>query len=357
MSAMFGPCYVMQPAKMRRNQHHRDYFCCGKTVLHLALTWSLLLTLAVFKKAAIVDGALQGTTCARFVGQYRDCMCSVKYRDVEERCCDRYTCFQPILRSENFTCPMECQNGGTRIAGSRPCLCRSGYHGLCCQKGTTELIPYIRLKYFTQQIFEGTIGLVELFLQCNFNTNPKISARVAHISVKENFQLSKISESKLEIGKDFGTMFISICVLFFSPETFRCGGNFVAPMGEFKSPRFPRSYPNSIRCVWKISTDRYRRIALGVKNGAFDVEQGSSIYSCNHDWVSVYDGETKARRRLGTFCGNGMRTFQTLHSTGRHLYIEFKSDWQQQRSGFQLQYVTFLECESWIHTAVTLMPS
>ena len=145
--------------------------------------------------------------------------------------------------------------------------------------------------------------------------------------------------------------------LFSSPETFRCGGNFVSPTGELKSPRFPRSYPNSIRCVWKISTDPYRRIALGVKDGAFDVEQGSSIYSCNRDWVSVYDNETKSGRRLGTYCGNGMRTFQTLHSTGRHLYIEFKSDWQQRRSGFQLQYVTFFECEPWVHTAVTLMPS
>lgn len=137
--------------------------------------------------------------------------------------------------------------------------------------------------------------------------------------------------------------------LFSSPETFRCGGNFVAPTGELKSPRFPRSYPNSIRCVWKISTDPYRRIALGVKDGAFDVEQGSSIYSCNRDWVSVYDNETKSGPRLGTYCGTGMRTFQTLHSTGRHLYIEFKSDWQQRRNGFQLQYVTFFECEPWVH--------
>ena len=105
MTAMFGPCYVMQPPKMRRNQCRRDHFCCGKTVLHLALTWVLLMTVIVLKKAAIVDGALERTTCARFVGQYRDCTCSVMYRDVEERCCNRYTCFQPRMRSENFTCP------------------------------------------------------------------------------------------------------------------------------------------------------------------------------------------------------------------------------------------------------------
>ena len=144
MTAMFGPCYVMQPPKMRRNQCRRDYF---KTVLHLALTWLLLMTATVLKKAAIVDGALQRTTCARFVGQYRDCTCSVMYRDVEERCCNRYTCFQPRMRSENFTCPMVCQNGGTRINGPRPCLCRSGYHGLCCERGILSSSLYIYSKF------------------------------------------------------------------------------------------------------------------------------------------------------------------------------------------------------------------
>jgi len=131
-----------------------------------------------------------------------------------------------------------------------------------------------------------------------------------------------------------------------SSETFRCGGNFFAPVGEFRSPQFPNSYPNSIRCVWKIATDAFRSIALGVKYGSvFDVEQGSSIYSCNHDALSVYDGANKTTRRLGTYCGNGMRTFHTVSSTGSHLYVEFTSDWQQRRSGFQLHYVTYFTGE------------
>ena len=131
-----------------------------------------------------------------------------------------------------------------------------------------------------------------------------------------------------------------------SSETFRCGGNFFAPVGEFRSPQIPNIYPNSIRCVWKIATDAFRSIALGVKYGSvFDVEQGSSIYSCNHDALSVYDGANKTTRRLGTYCGNGMRTFHTVSSTGSHLYVEFTSDWQQRRSGFQLHYVTYFTGE------------
>ena len=181
---MFGPCYVMQPPKMRRNQCRRGYF---KTVLHLALTWLLLMTATVLKKAAIVDGALQRTTCARFVGQYRDCTCSVMYRDVEERCCNRYTCFQPRMRSENFTCPMVCQNGGTRINGPRPCLCRSGYHGLCCERGILSSSLYIYSKFMGGGYY--WCGWTLTRMQFYHHSNPKMNARwrlVAHISVGEH---------------------------------------------------------------------------------------------------------------------------------------------------------------------------
>lgn len=69
------------------------------------------------------------------------------------------------------------------------------------------------------------------------------------------------------------------------------------------------------------------------------------MYSCNHDWIDIYDGENKEAQRIGSYCGNGMRTLETVQSRGRHLYIEFKSDWQQRRMGFELQYTTFLRGE------------
>ena len=160
------------------------------------------------------------------------------------------------------------------------------------------------------------------------------------------FFLSYNIVCKFYICKHINVHCISATVILISSsETFRCGGNFFAPEGEFKSPRFPNSYPNSYHCVWKISTDPFRSIALGIKDGSFDVEQGSSIYSCNHDSLSVYDGENKTTRRLGTYCGSGMRTFHTVSSSGRHLYVEFTSDWQQRRSGFQLKYVTYFTGE------------
>ena len=133
--------------------------------------------------------------------------------------------------------------------------------------------------------------------------------------------------------------------MYLLPPEAICGGTFFAPEGEFKSPLYPNGYPNNIRCVWKIATDPERRIAIGVKEDNFHVEQGSTKYSCNYDWISIYDGENKGGRRFGSYCGTGMRTFQTVHSTGRFLYIEFKTDHKERRNGFHLQYKTFFASE------------
>ena len=126
-------------------------------------------------------------------------------------------------------------------------------------------------------------------------------------------------------------------------ETPRCGDVFLQHRGEFSSLNFPDRYPRQTRCVWKISTDPNRRIALGIINNDFNVEVGSNHYSCDYDSVSVFDGTNKNSRSLGRFCGNidFPRTFRTVFSTTSNLYIEFKSDHIVEKSGFRLQYSVF----------------
>ena len=129
-----------------------------------------------------------------------------------------------------------------------------------------------------------------------------------------------------------------------------CGEFFWKPTGEFKSPGFDLGIPylpNS-DCVWKISTDVNRTIALGLVNDTFEVEEGSSIFACNNDYLAVYDGEDDQARRLGNFCGDtfGMRGFRTLYSSGRHLYLKFKSNGKNQKKGFHLRYQTFMKGKS-----------
>ena len=74
-------------------------------------------------------------TCQTAVGDFRDCTCGVRYRDLEQRCCSGSTCLKPVALSENFTCPFICENGGTYNAERSYCLCPEGYGGLCCEKG------------------------------------------------------------------------------------------------------------------------------------------------------------------------------------------------------------------------------
>ena len=78
-------------------------------------------------------------TCQSAVGGYRDCTCGVQYRDVEERCCSVRTCLQPVVFTENMTCPFQCLNNGTYIAEDHLCQCTNGRYGLCCEKGNIFL--------------------------------------------------------------------------------------------------------------------------------------------------------------------------------------------------------------------------
>ena len=134
-------------------------------------------------------------------------------------------------------------------------------------------------------------------------------------------------------------------VIIYSPshaETPLCGGYRRDPRGIIETPYFGQApYPNNRECVWKIATDEGKRIALGVKGESFSVEEGSTINTCDRDFVAVYDGESKESKLIGPFCGNTSRPFQTIHSTGKYLYIHFKSNGNVGYGGFQLEYITY----------------
>ncbi len=114
----------------------------------------------------------------------------------------------------------------------------------------------------------------------------------------------------------------------------------LAPEGNIESYS---PYYNDLRCVWKISTDPEKKIAIGVDNTfPFEIEAGSSLNACDNDRITVYDGPDKSAKQLGPFCGNA-RPFQTIHSSGRHLYIEFQTNGAVTKNGFKLNYTTYRE--------------
>lgn len=118
--------------------------------------------------------------------------------------------------------------------------------------------------------------------------------------------------------------------------------------GNFTSLDYPQPYPNNVNCVWRISTDPLRRIALGTRDKEFEVESGSTRQSCNYDYVSVRDGTSENSPELGRFCGepNSLQALHTIYSTTSHMYVQFTSDYIQRKKGFHLQYKTFYAGQS-----------
>lgn len=128
-----------------------------------------------------------------------------------------------------------------------------------------------------------------------------------------------------------------------------CGSVHLTPTGEIKSEGFdlftPPSYLPNENCIWQINTDEDRQIVLGLTDDSFDIEPGSLPQLCNRDYLEVHDGERESSPTLGIFCGNAvaMRSFKTLYSSGRQLFIRFSSNAKKEGKGFHLHYRTFLK--------------
>lgn len=83
----------------------------------------------------LATAAVSQFKCYYGIGKYRNCTCGVQYRIVEKRCCSPEECQQPVLTTENFTCPILCQNGGEYDAETKRCHCPENRYGPCCAQG------------------------------------------------------------------------------------------------------------------------------------------------------------------------------------------------------------------------------
>ena len=63
---------------------------------------------------------------------------------------------------------------------------------------------------------------------------------------------------------------------------------------------------------------------------------------CSHNWdtFSVYDGADTSAPLMGTYCGSLIPT--SIESSGRDMYVSFKSDYSITRRGFEVR-VNFQE--------------
>ncbi|XP_048580740.1 uncharacterized protein LOC116621096 [Nematostella vectensis] len=98
--------------------------------------------------------------------------------------------------------------------------------------------------------------------------------------------------------------------------------------GEFTTPAFPNLYPNNADCVWVITVD------AGLVVELVFVEFFLEDNACISDYVEVRNGADRSGSILGRFCGSSRPTLRP-RSTGRNMYISFRSDTFDAYKGFK----------------------
>lgn len=100
--------------------------------------------------------------------------------------------------------------------------------------------------------------------------------------------------------------------------------------GTFKSPSYPSYYPSNMVCTWKITAPSGKRLKLSFNY--FKLERG--ICSSN-DYLEVRDGLSATSVKKGSYCGSYA---PTITSSGRYLWVRFRSDSQLSYKGFEVRY-------------------
>ncbi|KAI0218619.1 Exoskeleton protein RP43 [Lamellibrachia satsuma] len=116
----------------------------------------------------------------------------------------------------------------------------------------------------------------------------------------------------------------------------RCRGNvetLTGPEGAIEINQ--TEYRNKMRCGWRIQVDPSKIVKLEFLT--FDVEE---VKHCKYDNVTVYDGEDDSAPWMGTFCGTTLP--RDFISSNRSLFVSFKSDSSQTKSGFKIKYTAIV---------------
>ncbi|XP_067046524.1 tolloid-like protein 2 [Acropora muricata] len=111
--------------------------------------------------------------------------------------------------------------------------------------------------------------------------------------------------------------------------------------GTLRSPSYPFDYPNNMMCTWRITAPSGSRIIL-----TFNYFRLESSPCSTRDYLEVRDGSFSTSARKGTYCGSNA---PSITSSGRYLWIRFRSDSSLSYKGFDARYtiVTPTICSSY----------
>ncbi|XP_059158904.1 mucin-like protein isoform X1 [Physella acuta] len=110
-----------------------------------------------------------------------------------------------------------------------------------------------------------------------------------------------------------------------------CNTTVTSSSGLIVSPGYPQKYGAYTTCYWTIPANTNTFTKLSFLD--IDMEAGST---CPYDSIKVYDGTSSSAPLLSLVCEGVLP--QTITSTGKGVFIVFKSDESIAGRGFKLQY-------------------
>ena len=97
------------------------------------------------------------------------------------------------------------------------------------------------------------------------------------------------------------------------------------------SPNYPSHPDNDRNCNWLLEVDN------GLPSDGYIVKVTFSDFSLEYyDKLNLYDGNTPWSKRLGSYCGSTPP--DVIYSTGRYLYVNFRTDDFKTSKGFNLSF-------------------
>ena len=123
--------------------------------------------------------------------------------------------------------------------------------------------------------------------------------------------------------------------------------------GRITSPGWPRNYYSNKNYFWRITAPQGRRIEVTFNE--FEIE---SEGNCAKDYLKIFDSSSAGDSLLGTYCGGASPG--SFKSSGRFLFINFRSNGDITQKGFDLRWNSFEEIEKggyfWLISYIWLCP-
>ena len=96
--------------------------------------------------------------------------------------------------------------------------------------------------------------------------------------------------------------------------------------GTIFTPDYPVPYPNDARCNWIITVPSGKRVKLKFEDLDFGPVSSSCKKRTNEkDYVQIGSGLVPGENALALYCGYAAVSALDVHSTGKHMWVQFYS--------------------------------